>query len=209
MFGNLKPYDSLVDTVTACLRSGKHNGYIHSAGHPDARAAIAKRYSLDGRTPLTADVCSFAGPCPAALSAPRLRRPFSRLFQHVVIASGCSGAIDLAINVLGNPGDTCIVARPAFALYQTIAESRGMVVKTYDLLPGAPLRLAFWPWGASSLTGTRNSRTSPCRKGLGSGLGAAGRRHRRQNKVYCGHEPVKPVRQCVQQGTLGGHFGCR
>jgi histidinol-phosphate/aromatic aminotransferase/cobyric acid decarboxylase-like protein len=55
--------------------------------------------------------------------------------QDVVIASGCSGALDLAITVLLNPGDTMLVPKPAFPLYQTLAESKGVKVKHYNLLP--------------------------------------------------------------------------
>lgn len=55
--------------------------------------------------------------------------------QDVVIASGCSGALDLAISVLLNPGDNMLIPKPAFALYQTLAEAKGIAVKHYALLP--------------------------------------------------------------------------
>jgi tyrosine aminotransferase len=72
-------------------------------------------------------------PCPwerAASEFPRPLRP-----QDVVLASGCSGAIDLAITVLANPGDVILIPAPAFALYQTLAESKGVAVDHYRLDP--------------------------------------------------------------------------
>lgn len=55
--------------------------------------------------------------------------------NDIVIASGCSGALDLAITVLLNPGDNLLIPKPAFSLYQTLCESKGMAVKQYRLLP--------------------------------------------------------------------------
>ena len=62
--------------------------------------------------------------------------------QDVVFASGCSGAIDLCISVLCNPGQNMLVPRPGFSLYKTLAESLGISVKTYDLLVSALVDIA-------------------------------------------------------------------
>lgn len=92
---------------TACS-SAKHNGYIHSAGTAEARRAIAAYVST----------------------------PTSGITEDdVVIGSGCSGALDLAITALMNPGDNLLIPQPAFALYQTLCESKGMSVKHYRLVP--------------------------------------------------------------------------
>ena len=32
-------------------------------------------------------------------------------------------------------GDNLVIPRPAFALYQTLSESKGIVIKSYDLVP--------------------------------------------------------------------------
>ena len=56
------------------------------------------------------------------------------LSQDVVLASGCSGAIDLCISVLANPGQNILVPRPGFSLYTTLAESLGIKVRNYDLI---------------------------------------------------------------------------
>jgi len=55
--------------------------------------------------------------------------------DDVVIASGCSHALDLAITALLNPGDTLLVPRPGFPLYTTLCESRGMRVAQYACDP--------------------------------------------------------------------------
>ncbi len=49
-------------------------------------------------------------------------------------SSGCSGAIEMAINSLMNPGDTILIPCPGFALYQTIAQSKGITATKYNLL---------------------------------------------------------------------------
>lgn len=56
------------------------------------------------------------------------------LFQDVILTSGCSQAIDLAISVLCNPGDNILVPCPGFSLYKTLAVSMGIEVKLYNLL---------------------------------------------------------------------------
>lgn len=55
-------------------------------------------------------------------------------FQDVILTSGCSQAIDLAISVLCNPGDNVLVPCPGFSLYKTLAVSMGIKVKLYNLL---------------------------------------------------------------------------
>lgn len=54
--------------------------------------------------------------------------------QDVVLASGCSGAIDLAICVLANPGQNILIPRPGFSLYKTLADSLAIESRHYDLL---------------------------------------------------------------------------
>jgi tyrosine aminotransferase len=57
--------------------------------------------------------------------------------DDVIIASGCSGALELAISVLLNEGDNLLVPCPGFPLYQVIAESLGGSVQHYNLRPEA------------------------------------------------------------------------
>lgn len=54
--------------------------------------------------------------------------------QDIILTSGCSQAIELALAVLANPGQNILVPRPGFSLYKTLALSMGIEVKLYNLL---------------------------------------------------------------------------
>lgn len=108
VFGNLPLDEVIEEAVVDSLRSKKRNGYAPSVGYEDTRAAIAAH-------------CS----CPEAPLAAR----------DVILASGCSGAIDLAISVLANPGQNILVPKPGFSLYRTLAVSLGIQVRYYKLIP--------------------------------------------------------------------------
>ena len=97
-----------VASLHANVDSGDCNGYTHSAGVPAARKAIAARYSLP-TSPVT--------------------------MNDVIITSGCSGALDLAISAMVNEGDNVLLPMPGFALYNTIVQSRGGKCKDYRLIP--------------------------------------------------------------------------
>lgn len=104
--GNLLCPTVLEDAVIEAIRGKKMNGYLPSVGLPAARKAIAEYSTLPG---------------------------FPVHEDDVVIASGCSGALDLVLSGLLNPGDNLLVPQPGFPLYQVIAESLGGGVKHYAL----------------------------------------------------------------------------
>ena len=52
------------------------------------------------------------------------------------MASGCSGAIEMAIQALTNPGDNILIPNPGFSLYKTIAGAQGVEERRYALLVG-------------------------------------------------------------------------
>ena len=54
--------------------------------------------------------------------------------EDVIITSGCSGALEIAIVVLANEGDNILVPAPGFSLYQTICDSKGIESRYYRLL---------------------------------------------------------------------------
>ncbi|TYZ61271.1 hypothetical protein PybrP1_009572 [[Pythium] brassicae (nom. inval.)] len=108
VFGNFKCPDVLVESIVRNVRSMKHNGYIHSAGTEEAREAIAKKYG-SASAPLTKD--------------------------DVIIASGGSGALDIAITGLLNPGDNILLPKPGFPLYQVISETHKIECRFYNLDP--------------------------------------------------------------------------
>jgi tyrosine aminotransferase len=83
----------------------KYSGYVHSSGSASARHAIAK-YTDDD------------------------------LNEHdVFLASGCAGALDLAISVLVDPNEVILVPNPGFPLYACLCNSKSIIPITYDLLP--------------------------------------------------------------------------
>jgi tyrosine aminotransferase len=109
VFGNFDAPEAMLDSVKTALYSGKCNGYAHSCGYAEARKTIAERFSIAGRPKLTA--------------------------EDVVLASGCSGALDMAITVLANEGDNILLPQPGFSLYKTLCDSKGIEVRLYRLLP--------------------------------------------------------------------------
>lgn len=74
-----------------------------------------------------------------ALGKPEAREAIAKyhdtLAEHVIIANGCSGALELALTALLDPGTILLVPTPGFPLYQVIVESHGATVVHYHLLP--------------------------------------------------------------------------
>ncbi|CAO3593482.1 unnamed protein product [Absidia cylindrospora] len=108
IFGNFNIDSSANDAVIRQLQTFKHNGYPPAHGTVDARNAVATMVTCP-EAPVTAD--------------------------DVVLTNGCSGALDISFNVLGNPGNNILLPRPGFSLYGSLATIRGMESKYYDLLP--------------------------------------------------------------------------
>jgi len=52
----------------------------------------------------------------------------------VVIASGCSGALDLAIGALADEGTNILLPAPGFSLYKTLASARAVETRSYQCL---------------------------------------------------------------------------
>ncbi|CAD5123931.1 DgyrCDS12239 [Dimorphilus gyrociliatus] len=108
VFGNLKPADNVVQAIVDSVKSEKWNGYLPSIGAESARDAVAQ-YARRENAPLTA--------------------------KDVILTSGASGALDICITALANPGDNILVPKPGFSLYKTLADSLGIQVRHYNLLP--------------------------------------------------------------------------
>jgi len=107
-YGNFKIDDNCVEAVIKQLRSFKANGYPPSVGAENARAALAEKFNTK-EAPLTPN--------------------------DIVIASGASDALNIAIGALCNEGQNILLPRPGFSLYQTISESKGIECRYYNLLP--------------------------------------------------------------------------
>ena len=82
----------LVEAVVKAMRDG-HNGYVPSVGIEPAREAVAADYTRRGM-PASAD--------------------------RVVLTSGTSEGIELALNALANPGDEVLVPTPTYPLYTAV-----------------------------------------------------------------------------------------
>jgi tyrosine aminotransferase len=54
--------------------------------------------------------------------------------EQVIVANGCSGALELALTALLDDDSILIVPNPGFPLYQVICESHGASVLSYNLL---------------------------------------------------------------------------
>lgn len=54
--------------------------------------------------------------------------------QDVILASGCSHALDLCICVLAKPGQHILIPRPGFPLYKTLTSVYGVHFRQYNLL---------------------------------------------------------------------------
>jgi alanine-synthesizing transaminase len=101
----------LVETVAKAMRDG-HNGYLPSAGIVSAREAVAEEYTARG-VPTPAD--------------------------RVVITTGTSEGIDLALSALVDAGDEVLVPSPTYPLYTAVLAKIGAVPRYYptdgDWLP--------------------------------------------------------------------------
>jgi tyrosine aminotransferase len=55
--------------------------------------------------------------------------------DDVILCSGCSSALDIAISTLADDGQNILVPRPGFPLYRTLSAGLGIQTREYDLLP--------------------------------------------------------------------------
>ncbi|MES1914291.1 MAG: hypothetical protein MHM6MM_006381 [Cercozoa sp. M6MM] len=110
VFGNLPFSESVSNAVISAVKGGESNGYVPAVGIEATRAAIAERFSRDG----------------AELTA-----------QDVVLASGASGALDLALCALcsSERNDNILLPSPGFSLYSTLCERYGVEIRKYPLVP--------------------------------------------------------------------------
>jgi aspartate/methionine/tyrosine aminotransferase len=97
----------LVEVVARAMRDG-HNGYLPSAGIPDAREAVADEYVARGY-----DVSP----------------------DRVVITAGTSEGIELALSALVNEGDEVLVPSPTYPLYTAVLTKIGAVPRYYRTDP--------------------------------------------------------------------------
>lgn len=96
----------LVEAVARAMRDG-HNGYAPSAGILPAREAVARAMGKASIRGVEVD--------------------------DVVITTGASEAIDLALTALLDPGDNVLMPSPGYPLYNAVAAKIGAEVVAYQL----------------------------------------------------------------------------
>lgn len=105
-FGNLKPSDNIIDAICDTVKLNSSRNYGPTNGHLDARQAVAEYSVHQGQ--VTAD--------------------------DVILCSGCSHAIDIALTVIADSGQNVLIPRPGYLIHKTLGEGLGIVIKYYDLL---------------------------------------------------------------------------
>lgn len=103
--GNLPPCPVALKSVQAALLSKGH-----AAGYVNACGTLEARTAI-------ARYHGFEDP------------------SAVIVANGCSGALEIALTSLLDPGTVLLCAEPAFPLYEVIANSHGASVVKYRLCP--------------------------------------------------------------------------
>jgi len=104
--GNLPPSDASIRAIEEALHEHKSDGYGPSVGTLAAREAVAQHFA-------TADMPIHA--------------------DDVILASGASHALDLAITAIADPGENILVPAPGFPLYQTLSQPNGIETRQYNL----------------------------------------------------------------------------
>lgn len=110
VFGNMDAPSFVTEALINVIQiNPKANGYAPQIGSPLARQAISNYYTKQYGLKLSE--------------------------QDVVITSGCSGALQMCIEVLCSPGDSILLPQPGFSLYKTIADSNHSTPIFYPLNP--------------------------------------------------------------------------
>ncbi len=109
IYGNFKIPSSVTDAIANAIKSEKANGYPPSVGYEASREAVAQFWNKTNGSNVNK--------------------------SQVVLASGCSHALEMAIKVLCNPGDEILIAKPCFSLYTTLANNLQIKVVEYNLNP--------------------------------------------------------------------------
>ncbi|KAG0171781.1 hypothetical protein DFQ28_006377 [Apophysomyces sp. BC1034] len=108
IFGNFDTDPTITESVVNQVKSYKANGYPPAHGTLQAREAVAEAHAHPD-APLTAN--------------------------DVILCNGASGALELCVNVLCNNGSNILLPRPGFSLYGSLATTRFVESKYYNLLP--------------------------------------------------------------------------
>jgi len=97
--GNLLPSEASVKAIEEALHEHKSDGYGPSVGLLVAREAVAQHFST---------------------------KTMKIHADNVIMASGASHALDLAITAIADPGENILVPAPGFPLYKTLCQPNGI-----------------------------------------------------------------------------------
>ena len=93
-YPNLLPCKQAVQSFTNCVQSCNNNGYAPSSGLESAKEALLKKY----QTPNVPNMST----------------------KDIILTSGCSDALNIAMSSILNKNDIILLPKPGFTLYETI-----------------------------------------------------------------------------------------
>ncbi|CAC9550331.1 tyrosine aminotransferase [Leishmania infantum JPCM5] len=112
--GNLKTPDIVTEAMVDVVRSGKFNGYPPTVGADNLRQVVSTYWRRFCQTK---------------------SRQEALKWENVIITSGVSQAIVLALTALCNEGDNILVCAPSFPHYKSVCDSYGIECRYYYLDP--------------------------------------------------------------------------
>jgi tyrosine aminotransferase len=118
VFGNLPRAAEITDSVVKATLEMKYEGYPPATGYEFARKAVADYFNVQMeilRDPLMSGNSEKLSP------------------DDVMLTSGCSHALEIAMSTLCDAGDNILISKPCFPLYKTIAQSFGFEARYYKL----------------------------------------------------------------------------
>jgi aspartate/methionine/tyrosine aminotransferase len=127
---------AIEEKLIECIKSGKANGAASAS--PRCSAALGA-----GRGARALADCACPAGYPPAHGTVDARRAIAETHStarhpvtenDVVIASGASGALDITLQALLNPGDNVLLPVPGFSLYPTLCAAYGFEARNYHLL---------------------------------------------------------------------------
>ena len=137
------PIRAIVDPVLAAgpmnaetisLALGDPTAYLEPC--PVAVSAVQEALSNTSNTSITTNPCcaGYVNACGTDAARRAIAAHHRTPLDNVIVASGCSGALELALTALLDTDSILLVPQPGFPLYQVIAESHGARVVHYRLL---------------------------------------------------------------------------
>jgi tyrosine aminotransferase len=109
---NLLPPPCAIEAIQHAVASHQFDGYGPAIGYPESRAAVAGFWNENFVNPNTAH------------SGPEGGKKF--VADDVILTSGASQALEIAISALCNPGDVLLTPAPGFSLYSVICSNKGV-----------------------------------------------------------------------------------